>query len=121
MLDILAILLIFFILQTEFKQQVNVLKLDIPQTAYLSGEEGDRNSVLLEIGADGSIALGGKVLTIDQLPGSVQKIQKQSLETRVLISTAEGTPMGLFIEVLDTLAATGIKVDEVPIHIQHQH
>ena len=54
MLDILTILLIFFIVQTEFKRQVNVLEIDVPRTQSLSGEMGNRDQVLLEIAPDGA-------------------------------------------------------------------
>lgn len=57
MLDILTILLIFFIVHTEFKRQVSVLNLDLPQTHNISGEKGSNDSILLEVGADGTLAL----------------------------------------------------------------
>ena len=44
MLDILTILLIFFIVHTEFKRQVSVLKLDVPQTQHLAGTQGIRTA-----------------------------------------------------------------------------
>lgn len=118
MLDILTILLIFFIVQTEFKRQTNVLKLDIPQTRNLPGEAGDRNQILLEVGADGAIALGGNILTMGELPEAVRRLQKQNPEAQVQVSAAEGASMGRFIEVIDTLGAAGLKVEEVPVRIQ---
>ncbi len=117
MLDILTILLIFFIVQTEFKRQTNVLKLDIPQTKNISGEIGDNNNILLEVGADGAIALGGNILTMGELPTAVQTLQRQHPEARVQVSAAEGASMGRFIEVLDTLSAAGLHVEEIPVRI----
>ena len=67
MLDILTILLIFFIVHTEFKHKVNVLQLTLPQTHHLSGESGDDSLTLLEIAADGKLALGGKTIEREAL------------------------------------------------------
>lgn len=117
MLDILTILLIFFIVHTEWKRQAHVLKLDIPQTKNLSGEQGDNNSLLLEVGADGSLALGGNILTMGELPSAIQTLRQQTPEVRVQVSAAEGASMGRFIEVLDHLSAAGLHVEEIPVRI----
>lgn len=118
MLDILTILLIFFIVQTEFKRQTNVLKLDLPQTHHLSGETGDRNQILLEVGENGGLALGGNILTMGELPEAIRTLQQQNPEAQVQVYAAQGASMGRFIEVIDTINAAGLKVEEVPVRIQ---
>lgn len=120
MLDILTILLIFFIVQTEFKRQVNVLHLDIPETRSLAGTSGDRNQVLLEVGADGELALDGKVLTAAEIPEAVKQILKDNPEASVQVSAAQEAELGRFIQVLDTLSEAGIQMDDVPVRINPQ-
>ncbi len=118
MLDILTILLIFFIVHTEFKHQVNVLKLDLPRTEHLAGEAGDRNSVLLEVGDDGSLALAGKLIESANLTQAVRDVLAQNPEARVQFAAAGGASMARFIEVMDTLSAAGLPVEEVPVRIE---
>ncbi len=118
MLDILTILLIFFIVHTEFKHQVNVLKLDLPRTEHLAGEAGDRNSVLLEVGDDGSLALAGKLIESANLTQAVRDVLAQNPEARVQVAAAGGASMARFIEVMDTLSAAGLPVEEVPVRIE---
>ncbi len=120
MLDILTILLIFFIVHTEFKQQVNVLKLDLPRTGHLAGEKGERHLVLLEVGEDGALALAGKLIAPGQLPAAVQALLAAQPGARVQVSAAGGASMARFIEVLDALTAAGLPVEEVPIRIDYQ-
>ena len=120
MLDILTILLIFFIVQTEFKRQVNVLHLDIPETRSLAGTAGDRNQVLLEVGADGELALDGKVLTAAEIPDAVRQLLKEKPEASVQVSAAQGAELGRFIQVLDTLSEAGLHLEEVPVRINPQ-
>ena len=120
MLDILTILLIFFIVQTEFKRQVNVLHLDLPETRNLAGTTGDRNQVLLELGENGEMALGGKVLTAEEIPNAVQQLLKDNPDASVQVSAAQGAELGRFIQVLDTLSAAGLHLEEVPVRINPQ-
>lgn len=117
MLDILTILLIFFIVQTEFKRQVNVLHLDLPRTQSLSGETGDRDQVLLEIAADGTMAFKGKMISTGELPAAISELIKENPEATVQVSAAEGASMGSFIQALDLIDEAGLHVERVPVRI----
>ena len=120
MLDILTILLIFFIVHTEFKRQVNVLNLDIPKTQNLAGEKDNNDSILLEVGADGSLAFGGQIISEQQLPALVREQQEKTPDCTVLISAAEGSSLGRFLRVLDQLTAAGIKAEKIPVSIDYR-
>ena len=120
MLDILTILLIFFIVHTEFKRQVSVLQLDVPQTHHRAGTQGDRNSILLEVADDGTIAFNGKLVPAEQLIAAVRELMKQNPQARIQVSAAGGSSMARFVEVLDTLTAAGINVEQVPVRIDYQ-
>lgn len=120
MLDILTILLIFFIVHTEFKRQVSVLQLDVPQTHHLAGTQGDRNSILLEVADDGSIAFNGKLVPAEQLVTAVRELMKQNPKATIQVSAAGGSSMARFVEVLDTLTAAGLNVDQVPVRIDYE-
>ena len=119
MLDILTILLIFFIVHTEFKHQVSVLNLDAPQTRHLAGTQGDRNSILLEVADDGSIAFNGKVISSSQLVEEVRTLQQQNPLARIQLSAAAASSMARFIEVLDELTAAGLDVEQIPVRIDY--
>lgn len=120
MLDILTILLIFFIVHTEFKRQTNVLTLELPQTHHLAGEQGNNEDVLLEVGADGAIALGGTVLSTQELPAAVRRLVAEHPNARVQVSAAEGSSMGHFVEVMDLLSAAGLQAEDVPVRIDYK-
>ena len=119
MLDILTILLIFFIVHTEFKRQVSVLKLDVPQTHHLAGTQGDKDSILLEVGDDGSIGFNGRLIPAEQLTAAVRGLLQQNPQARIQVSAAGGATMSRFVEVLDTLTAAGLEVEEVPVRIDY--
>lgn len=120
MLDILTILLIFFIVHTEFKRQVSVLQLDVPQTHHLAGTQGDRNSILLEVADDGTIAFNGKLVPAEQLISAVRELLQHNPQARIQVSAAGGSSMARFVEVLDTLTAAGLNVEQVPVRIDYE-
>ena len=120
MLDILTILLIFFIVHTEFKRQVSVLQLDVPQTHHLAGTQGDHNSILLEVADDGSIAFNGKLVPAEQLVTAVRELMMQNPKATIQVSAAGGSSMARFVEVLDTLTAAGLNVEQVPVRIDYE-
>jgi biopolymer transport protein ExbD len=120
MLDILTILLIFFIVHTEFKRQVSVLNLDIPETHNLAGEKGNNESILLEVGADGQLAFGGKIISEQQLAAAVQELMESKPESTIQVSAAHASSLGHFLRVLDELTAAGLKIEEVPVRIDYK-
>lgn len=120
MLDILTILLIFFIVHTEFKRQTNVLKLDLPQTHALAGENGNADDILLELGADGTLAFAGRELAPADLAKAVQETRRTRPDAHIQVSAAEGSSMGRFIEVMDILTEAGIQAEEIPVRIDYR-
>lgn len=120
MLDILTILLIFFIVHTEFKRQTNVLKLDLPQTHALAGENGNADDILLELGADGTLAFAGRELAPAELAEAVQETRRTRPDAHIQVSAAEGSSMGRFIEVMDILTEAGIQAEEIPVRIDYR-
>ncbi len=117
MLDILTILLIFFIVHTEIKHQVNVLPLNLPQTHSISGSLGSADAILLEVADDGSLAFNGKLLPAARLEDAVKELVRQNPNAQIQVSAASGASMGRFIEVLDRLSAAGLSIEEVPVRI----
>ncbi len=121
MLDILTILLIFFIVQTEFKRQVNVLKLDLPKTETLTGEINSQNDILLEVDAKGNIALAGKIISTNEIPAAIQQLLSENPHIRLQLAADAGSSMGFFIQVMDILSSAGLNIDEIPIIINHKN
>ena len=120
MLDILTILLIFFIVQTEFKRQVNVLEIALPQTENITGVKGELDQVLLEIAADGTLALNGNIITTNELPQAAKELLLQNPQASIQVCAAEGATMGRFIQTLDLLQAAGIHAEQAPVRITPQ-
>lgn len=120
MLDILTILLIFFIVHTELKHRVNVINLDLPRTHHLAGKQDNADAVLLELGPDGSIVLDGKALGAADLPEAVRRLRQANPSAPIQFAASEAAAMGRFIEVLDCLTSAGLRVEQVPVRIDYR-
>ncbi len=119
MLDILTILLIFFIVHTEFKKQVSVLEIEVPKTAHLAGSVHTRDGLLLEINAAGDIALNGSMLSLDELANHIKSIAQQSPQQKILLAAADGVSLGVLVSVMDKLTEAGMDVEEIPFRIDY--
>ncbi len=119
MLDILTILLIFFIVHTEFKKQVSVLQIEVPKTAHLSGSTHSLDGILLEIAASGEIAINGTIITLEDLTESIQQITRQQSQQKVLLAAADGVSLGVLVSVMDKLKEAGMDIEEIPFRIDY--
>jgi len=120
MLDILTILLIFFIVQTEFKHQTSILNLKIPQTEHIVGEKGNKESILLELDAQGGLALAGKRIEKSQLKQALLDIKAKRPDLEIQFSASEEASMGELISIIDELQAAGLDINEIPMRIDYQ-
>ena len=74
MIDILAILLIFFIVTTTFKQSDSLVKVNLPRSSEMKGVDDAEKRTPLALGEDGQVSLGSLVaatqagLEIGELP-----------------------------------------------------
>jgi len=67
LIDILAILLIFFIVTTTFKQRQSLLKVNLPKSSQM-GESGEASPrTILALSKDGNVSLGDQVVPLEQL------------------------------------------------------
>ncbi len=119
MLDILTILLIFFIVHTEFKKQVSVLEIEVPKTAHLAGSTHSRDGLLLEINAAGEIALNGTMLQLEELANHVKSVAAQNPQQKILLAAADGVSLGVLVSVMDKLTEAGLEVEEIPFRIDY--
>lgn len=120
LLDILTILLIFFIVHTEFKRQSNVLNLALPETHALAGENGRTDDILLEVGDNGTLALAGREIRSDNLAEAVHALRREHPEAQLQITASRGASMGQFIEVMDKLTEAGYEAEQVPVRIDYR-
>lgn len=110
LIDILAILLIFFIVTTTFQDKLPQLQINLPESksAAVSKEE-PKKTILLQIKGPGEIAFDGKPVTADQLPSAIRQVQQAYPGCAITMQADKEAPFGTVVSVLDALQAAGVK------------
>ncbi len=98
LVDVVFLLLIFFLLTASYIQPT--LDLSLPE-AETSRPQDHTNPCTIAIATDGTIR-------IDEVPATLEDIRQIPIGKEVLIVEDREGPYGVFIAVLDTLRLTGI-------------
>ncbi|KAB2643887.1 MAG: biopolymer transporter ExbD [Verrucomicrobia bacterium] len=110
LIDILAILLIFFIVTSTFRKKLSQLQINLPESK--SGNQVDaldHKNILLEVQSEEKMTLDGHPVTPATLAEELQEIQKTNPGCMVTMQADKGAPFGAIVSVLDALQAAGIK------------
>ncbi len=117
LIDILAILLIFFIVTTTFKKRESLVKVNLPKSSEMAtaGDAGARIS--LALGRDGSVSLGDQIVPMENLSAALQSFRQQNPNQELELKADEGAPLGLMVEVWDAATKAGLEIGELPLRI----
>ena len=110
LIDILAILLIFFIVTTTFRKNQPQLQINLPEskTAEQAPAEKDEPVVLSVKSAD-EISLDGKPVTLDLLAEALKTVRAQAPVRPIAMQADREAPFGVVVKVLDALKDAGVK------------
>jgi biopolymer transport protein ExbD len=110
LIDILAILLIFFIVTTTFRKNLPQLQINLPESkaAELAPAEKTEPIVLSVKSAD-EISLDGKPVTLDLLAEALKTVRTEAPTRPIAMQADREAPFGVVVKVLDALKDAGIK------------
>jgi biopolymer transport protein ExbD len=109
LIDIFAILLIFFIVTTTFKTAQSQLSINLPKTESTPQSTGTEEPLVLSIDEHKNLQLGDKRLAnVDELASELKAHQEKSPNQPVAMNADKEVPFGFIVEVLDTLKHAGV-------------
>jgi biopolymer transport protein ExbD len=110
LIDILAILLIFFIVTTTFREQLPQLQINLPESKSASTASSDpKKPIILQIKGAEQITLDGKPVTASGLPAAIRDVQKANPGCSITMQADKEAPFGTVVSVLDALQEAGVK------------
>jgi len=110
LIDILAILLIFFIVTTTFREKLPQLQINLPESKSAATASSEpKKAVLLQIKGADQITLDGKPVTASSLPSAIRDLQKSNPGCSITMQADKEAPFGTVVSVLDALQEAGIK------------
>lgn len=120
LVDILTVLLIFFVVTTTFKKESRnaLLKISLPQASSLTPTTETTPRTPLSVTAASEVFLDEKPVGIDDLAEAVRAFRAAQPSARLELKADEKAPLGTLVKVWDALAAAGLKVNtDVPTKI----
>lgn len=113
LIDIVFILLIFFIVTTVFVEETGV-EVQRPQAA--SAIDLEKNAILIAITQEGKIVYGGREIGVNGVRGIVKRLLKQE-QMPVIVQADKNASIELYTRVHDEAALGGAK----SIHLATAH
>ena len=108
MVDVLLVLLCFFILTWNFARKEMELDVKVP-TAENGGEPSlDINQTVLNLKADGSLVMNTKAVTYDELFEKMAALSKINKDYAIILRGDENVPYKYVARVLDVCRGAGI-------------
>jgi biopolymer transport protein ExbD len=110
LIDIFAMLLIFFIVTTTFKTAQSELAIKIPESKTATQSANPTDPIVLAITADEKIVLDTRPLSsVNELSSALEEVQKSSPNRPLAMKADQKVSFGFLVQVLDELKKAGIK------------
>lgn len=104
LIDMVFILLIFFIVTTVFVEETGV-EVTKPQAA--SQIQLEKNSILIAITANNNVVYGGRDIGINGVRGVVKRLVQDDPKMPVIIQADENVPTRILVRVIDEAKLAG--------------
>ncbi|MFO7725578.1 MAG: biopolymer transporter ExbD [Oceanipulchritudo sp.] len=98
MIDMVFILLIFFIVTTVFVQEPGV---EVQREIAMSSKDLEKNSILIAITPDGEVVYGGSNVGVVGIRGIVKRLTADNEIMPVILQVDRAAPAGTVIRVID--------------------
>ena len=105
LIDIVFILLIFFIVTTVFVEETGV---DVARPQAASASMLEKNSILIAITAEGNVVYGGREIGVAGVRGTVQRLLKNDAMP-VILQVDKAVSVDLYTQVHDAALLAGAK------------
>ena len=108
LVDILLVLLVFFIVTWNFALSENELDVSVP--AAVSGQEQQAyiNQVVINIRQDGTVVLNRKEMTLEELGERLRSLAELYPDQAVDMRGDQNVPFGRIVEVIDVCQSAKI-------------
>ena len=106
MLDIVFIMLIFFIVTTSFTRESGI-HVERPQASTSERIKGT-NNILVAVGRDGDIWIDKRNVDISSLTANIERLRLQYPDGKVIIQVDKSVQTGLLVGVMDQIRLAGV-------------
>lgn len=107
MIDMVFLLLVFFMTVSTLSQADKRMKLDLPESASSKVPENLSNRGTISLDAEGTIFIGQQVKTLGQMQESIKEFMTSNPDLRIHLRADQATPYEAIKKVLRACAEVG--------------
>ena len=108
-IDIVFLLLIFFLVATTFHQTEREMQIALPAAQTAGPIAVSLREIIVNVDNNGQIIVSGRVITEDDLKIIIEKAVEENPEQKVTIRGDKDCPYGSVVGVLDACKSSGIQ------------
>jgi biopolymer transport protein TolR len=110
LIDIFAILLIFFIVTTTFKTAQTQLTIKLPESKSATQSQTPAEPAFIEVNKEEKIQFDGKAVGgLDDLKTALEQFQSKTPDRPLAMKADEQVPFGFMVQILDKFKEAGVK------------
>lgn len=119
LIDIMVILLIFFVATTTFEKDKTQMKITLPESKTLGGEATTPEvRVAITIDEQQHVFLDGKPVELEQLAAAITTMKEATPGLKLELKADTTAALGNLVKVWDALREAGYSINDVPARIQ---
>ncbi|MCK6485047.1 MAG: biopolymer transporter ExbD [Phycisphaerae bacterium] len=109
MIDMVFLLLIFFLVATSFQQDEREMQVALPFANSAGPISAALREIVINVDADGRIVVAGRTMTPDALAEMIHQAVASNPEQKVSVRGDRATPWANVVRVLDVCKKNGIQ------------
>jgi len=108
LVDVLTILLIFFVVSTTFKRDQPEVQINLPDAKTATKAPAELEHAIVTVDQNDEVKLDGQAIAIDQLEQAVRDLSP-TRRSSLALQADKKSSFGIIIKVMDALKLAGVK------------
>jgi biopolymer transport protein ExbD len=108
LVDILTILLIFFVVSTTFKRDQPEVQINLPDSKTSTKASSEQEHAVVSVNENDEVRLDGQIINVEELEASVRNLPP-ARRAALALQADKKSSFGTIIKVMDALKLAGVK------------
>lgn len=118
LIDILFILLVFFIVSTTFRKPRDILRIELPTVREIESDQVTDTRSVIAVDALGNVTLDALVVPEGLLESYLAAYQEQNPGRKLELEADRKLPLERLLGVWEALTKAGFQINDVPARIK---
>lgn len=105
MMDVVFIMLIFFIVTTSFVKEAGI---EVNRPIAASAERQERGNIMIAVSESGAVWIDGRQVDLRAVRANVERLRAENPEGAVVIQADEASRTGILVQVMDQVRLAGV-------------